>query len=795
MVAALSVCCAYPQVCTHRLYGEVVDFHDGTPLPDATITLTPSNRTVKTDAFGKFNISGLCEGFYELEVTHLDCKTQMLEVNVKGEVYQKIKLEHHLEELGEVVVTDRSIRRKTTSAAEQTLNRDALDRHGGASLGEAIQQLSGVATLNTGNAISKPVIHGLHSSRVPVIQNSVRMYDQEWGVEHAPNMDINTAGSITVVKGGAALRYGGDAIGGVVVVDAENLPVTDTVYGKTLFGTASNGRGGSLSGEIVKGFSGGWRGKVQFTLRRFGDLETPHYVLSNTGVFERDFALTFGFNTFTEGFHAYYSRYQTSTGILRAAHIGNVEDLVRAINSGEPLRIEPFTYAIGAPRQEVTHHLAKIDYFKRFHDLGKMTLQYAYQENNRLEYDIRRGADKDKPSLDLKLVTHALEAIFEVDANAHYKATFGATLGYQNNFPNPDTGVRRLIPDYDAYNAAVFINASHNFSSNFNADAGIRYDYSAINAKKFYLKSLWEARHYDEDFSDIITGDYGTQWLTNPAFHFHNVAATAGIHYEIAPGISWRFNYGLVNRNPNPAELFSDGLHHSAAIIELGDIRFEKETAHQLSTSLKGTYKAITFELAPYINSIHNFILLQPIDIAYTIRGAFPVWEYQQTNARLLGLDVDATATLSRKIIVESHFSVVQGDDVANNVPLIDMPPARWRNAITYTAADFYKLSVALENETVFRQNRFPDTNFTVTTLQDGVLTDVLVDISAPPKGYQLFHLRSEIQFPLGKRQTMVISAQLQNILNTTYRNYLNRLRYYADETGRNFLFSLKFNY
>ena len=42
---------------------------------------------------------------------------------------------------------------------------------------------------------------------------------------------------------------------------------------------------------------------------------------------------------------------------------------------------------------------------------------------------------------------------------------------------------------------------------------------------------------------------------------------------------SFVFNYGLSNRAPNVSELFSDGLHHSAARIELGDLRLKKESS------------------------------------------------------------------------------------------------------------------------------------------------------------------------------------------------------------------------
>jgi len=39
------------------------------------------------------------------------------------------------------------------------------------------------------------------------------------------------------------------------------------------------------------------------------------------------------------------------------------------------------------------------------------------------------------------------------------------------------------------------------------------------------------------------------------------------------------------------------------------------------------------------------------------------------------------------------------------------------------------------------------------------------------------------------------VNLNVNNILNTNYRNYLNRQRYYADELGRNFNLQFIFNY
>jgi iron complex outermembrane receptor protein len=81
-----------------------------------------------------------------------------------------------------------------------------------------LTEIAGVSSLKTGSSVVKPVINGLFGSRVPVINNNVRLEDQEWGTEHAPNFDVNAAGKITVIKGASGLQFGGDA-GGLIIIE------------------------------------------------------------------------------------------------------------------------------------------------------------------------------------------------------------------------------------------------------------------------------------------------------------------------------------------------------------------------------------------------------------------------------------------------------------------------------------------------------------------------------------------------------------------------------------------------
>ncbi len=748
---------------------------------------------VISDPNGNF-LMDLPSGAHRLIVSYIGYKTVDTLLNINDNLVLNFTLKQDVSTLSEVLIIDRNLKTNGT-LDKQVLKTAQLERYSSGSLGDALKEISGVSTLKTGNTIVKPVINGLHSSRVLIINNNVRLEDQQWGLEHAPNLDINTAGKVSVIKGASGLQFGGDAIGGVVIIEPLSIPVKDTLFGKTILNGASNGRGGSVSSSLFKGYKSGWNWNLQGTFKYLGDVETPDYLLSNTGTRENNFSGGIGFKGEKSGFTGFFSYYNATIGILRASHIGNISDLVGAINSGTPNVVNDFTYNINAPRQEVQHYMGKLNYYQNFADLGKLTLQYAFQSNNRQEFDVRRGDARNRPSLDLLLSTHSMLADFETSNSEISKYKFGFSGMYQNNFANTDTGVRPLIPNYDKYEAGIYSIATFALNEKWDLETGIRYDYSRINAAKFYLKSRWDERNYDADFSDIITGDFGTQWKTNPDFTYHNFSGSIGTKYQINSNLKWFTNASLASRSPNPSELFSDGLHHATGQIELGDLRLKNEKAVKFSSTLAYASDEFALEINPYLNVINDFSLLEPTGLEQSNRGAFPVWEYRQVNARLMGIDISANYDFAKNLNYRSTFAYVYGEDRDNQEALIDMPPVNWNNSIQYSKKDWNDLVLGLQSELVFTQNRFPDNDFIVNVPVDGVFVLTNVAISQPPKGYHQLNFNSEMQFDAFEKSKITVGFNIQNIFNTNYRDYLNRTRFYADDMGRNFTMQIKFNY
>lgn len=793
IIACCLVNVAYSQTCNSSLVGYIKDFHDGSPIIGATVYIETLDKYTTSDVNGNFTVQNICDGTLLIIVSHLACDTKRLEIKIVGKTTTEINLEHHVEELHEIKIDGKTNLKLTKTSQETILNTETLERFSAYNLGDALKQVTGVSSINTGNTIVKPVINGLHSSRVLVITNGVRMQDQEWGIEHAPNIDLNTAGSINVIKGANTLAFGGDAIGGVIVIKPSTISLKDSLYGKTLINGQSNGRGYSLSTSLSKTWKKGWYINGQTTLKRFGDFDAPNYNLTNTGLNSKGFSFNSGFKGFEKGFNVFYSYLSNEIAILRSSHIGNVEDLVNAINTQKPLVIGDFSYDINAPKQDVTHQIFKADFHKRFKNFGRLELQYDFQNNQRFEYDIRVGDDRDNAAIDLNLKTHTLRSSLKLDSNYKTVYEFGVNVGYQNNFANPNTGVRRLIPDYNRYDIGVFAISNLKLNEKTNLDFGLRYDFNRIDAKKFYRTSRWEERGYDEDFADIIIDDLGTQLLTNPVLNYHNVSASTGISYQFNDEHSFIFNYGLSNRAPNPSELFSDGLHHSAARIELGDLRIKQETSNRIAATYHYKNELFNINAESFLNHIADYIFIVPTGTEQTIRGAFPVWDYKQTNALLFGLDVTARYDFNSQWFLNNKTSFIKGRDLDIKDALIDIPSFKTVNIIGYSNRKWLGFNAELQSELVLEQNDFPNNNFEAFIPRTEEF--VLVDISTPPPTYHLLHLYSDITLQLSQKTDLNIGLSITNILNTSYREYLNRLRYFADDLGRNLMLQIKLNY
>ncbi len=737
--------------CTLTLNGVVQDEHDAMGLDLADVRVVELGRSVLADEQGRFVVDGLCAGVYTLRVAHIGCAPVEVKVRVPKDDVVRIRMEHHAEELKEVEVA-RARPDENVGQGHKSIDKDAMEKEAGRTLGEMLARIPGVTTLNSGPTISKPVIHGLSGNRVLILNQGVRQEDQQWGTEHAPNLDPLSSERITVVKGAASVQYGSDALGGVVITEPVELPreggITGEVRGIGMF----NGRGGGGNGMLqggVKGVRGlGWR--VQGSGRSLGDSEAPGYMLSNTGLHEAGGSASIGFRDHRWNASTYYSFFRRELGILRAAHIGNLTDLQNAIAGGDPWYAGEFSYTIDAPRQTAAHHLVKAEAGCAISERDRIVLTYGYQADDRQEYDIRRAGRDAKPALDLWLATHTADAVLKHWIGKRMHGKVGVSGVSQENTNMPGTGVRPLIPDYRKRSGGAFLLEHYPLSRRVELEAGTRIEATRLDVAK-----------YDANDS-----------LIRPRHDFVNNAVSVGADWSVCDSVRLRFNVGTAFRPPHVSELYSEGLHHGSAAIEEGDASLRNERAVKATMDLEATAMKgrLDVDVTLHGGRIDDFIYLRPDGIRLTIRGAFPVFRYVATDAFLHGLDATIKYHITGPWSWRLRGTAVRGRDLVRDEWLFQMPADRMENALLFErtmSGNWRALECAATSLVVAAQERIPSG----------------LDFAAPPGGYHLIGLSASATRTLGKGELRV-GLQVYNLFNTRYRDYLDRFRYYADARG-----------
>lgn len=745
---------SFSQNCDLVLKGSLRDQDANEELSFAVIKLLEREKVLQTDEHGEFIITGLCKGSYKLLVQHFGCRDTIVFLSLEKSTRITVRLPHSVNELKEVDVMDKRSEMKRTQTVSE-ITKEELQSSKGQSLGDVLKNVSGVTALNTGATISKPMLHGMQGNRILILNNGVRQEGQQWGNEHAPEIDPFMAKKISVVKGVNAIRYGSDAIAGVVLAEQDELPDTSALTGEVSLAGFSNGGTGSAAAmlqgnfEKLKHFS--WR--LQGTLKKGGNVKTPDYYLSNTGIEERNFSYTLGYHRKKWGAEVYYSQFNTTIGIFKGSHIGNLSDLQYALQNGKPVdSLSDFSYTIDRPKQIAEHELIKSSVHYHFSPRWRAALQYAWQHNIRQEYDLRRltSAERESqvvaPDLNLKITTQTAEITLEHDNIRSFRGMSGVTFMRQGNTYQG----RFFIPNYLNTTWGAFVTERF-VMPHMEFEAGLRYDEKYLQSF-YYVGKTWTPT--DRNFKNL-TGNGGLIWKVDSTF---NVFVNAGT--------AWRA--------PAPNELYSDGIHQGVSSIERGNANLKTETCYNIT--LSGIYrsKQMRAEITAYHNEFKNFIYLNPTNaLELTIRGAFPVFNYTQANARISGMDMKADYDLNRYFSVLLKGMMVRAWNYNIKDYLIYMPGDRADISLKFKLPSIQFLRhgfLQANNSFVARQWRVPANT----------------DFAASPLAYYLLGMNIGGDLQFGK-QIVNVNFGVSNFFNARYREYLDRFRYFCDAQGRSY--------
>ncbi|MEJ8795572.1 TonB-dependent receptor [Trinickia caryophylli] len=139
-------------------------------------------------------------------------------------------------------------------APSTALDSDRLTLRRADSLGETLNGLPGVSTTTYGPLVGRPIIRGMDGDRIRLLQNGVAAYDaSSLSYDHAVPQDPLSIERVEIVRGPAALLYGGNAIGGVINTIDNRIP-REAISGVTgeadvSYGGANDARAGAAQIE------------------------------------------------------------------------------------------------------------------------------------------------------------------------------------------------------------------------------------------------------------------------------------------------------------------------------------------------------------------------------------------------------------------------------------------------------------------------------------------------------------------------------------------------------------------
>ena len=753
---------AQASACIIQIRGQVFDVDTREKLEDATIEIHSNpKKTVISGHDGQFLFSKLCPGTYTIHISHVSCAPGSFQINLTGDTMLTIQLSHYRSELQQVMVSGQKFIPNTGMKWE--VSGRELDANRGLSIGDAMGKLNGITLLQNGATISKPVIHGLHGSRVLTINNGIRQEGQQWGNEHAPEIDPFVAEKISVIKGVDELKYGSDAIAGVILIEPKSLRTQPGMRAElnTQFHTNNQ--------QYL--FSGLWEQqlkklpaltyRLQGTFKKAANYTTPQYRLDNTGLQEENFSAALAWRKENYQIESFYSQFHSQIGIFKGAHIGNLSDLENAIEQERPADVftdDGKTYEIDRPSQEVTHRLGKIrgNFQSGQH---KFRITIGVQHNRRKEFDVIRG-NSEAPQLTLSILTLSQDIQWIHPTVKNINGLVGVNMVQQDN----QYKGRYFIPNY--------------FSTTYGA-----YWIEKWAKKKWEIQGGLRFDHKNIDTRRIRTGSV----FVDNNFSFNTTAASVNIIHKFNNHFSVNLNTSLASRAPYVNELLSDGIHHGTGTYEKGDINLQVEKSWNLIGGLNYTShnKKFNTELVVYQNRIHDFIYQRPVpdEPVLTIVGAFPKIEYQQTDARLRGVDWLLQYDLTKQISLNGKWSIVRGYDLKAQDWLVWMPSDRYTLGATWNipvTGNWSNTYVSIDMMHVREQTRIP-----------GINSGSKVDYKEPPAAYTLFGLDAATTCQIGE-VPLTIGITVRNASNTIYREYLNQFRYFTDEMGRNILLRLK---
>ena len=637
-------------------------------------------------------------------------------------------------------------------APVSTLEGDALTIRQNSTLGETLNDMPGVTSSYFGPNASRPVIRGLDGDRIRILQNGGTSLDASGlSYDHAVPIDPLVVDRIEVVRGAAALLYGGNAIGGVVNVIDNRIPKEpiDGVHGAVDLRAGGSDAERAGSAKVEAG-NGQLAIHADVFVRNTSDLHIPGFARSDR---------LRNADPLPAGEQEAYGRLPNSSARQDGGSVGGsytwADGYVGASYTG--YRSNYGTVAEKDVRIDMKQDHFALEGEARNLGWGDGFIETVRSKINFTDYEHK---EIEGGEIGTTFKNRGWDARFEAQHAklGKLKGVLGVEFG-QHKFSA--LGEEAFVPTTNTDTAAVFLfeemplTADENLKWNF----GGRMDHSSIKA---------------------TAGD--NTRFTDASRSFNAGSASTGLLYKLNPAYTLTSNLSYTERAPTFYELYANGPHLATGSYEICDPNAQKEKATSLDLGLRFAQGVHSASVSTYYSRFSNYLALgtdgtqRDEDGDVVASGGLPVYRYMGVPAVLYGLEAQGKTRIGQQLLtaadtldIEVRGDLVRGKNRDTGEALPRLAPWRLGASLIYGSGPW---GARADVSYVAKQNHVP-------------IADTYTD------SYTLVGASFSYKFKLNNLQSLAY-VRLDNLTNQDARNAASVLRDIAPLGGRSIKVGLR---
>jgi len=329
-------------------------------------------------------------------------------------------------------------------------------------------------------------------------------------------------------------------------------------------------------------------------------------------------------------------------------------------------------------------------------------------------------------------------------------------------------GVETFIPETQKQSWGIYSIQNYEWNDDWLSSAGVRFEQTEIDpsANRLSLQgsALAPVSLPNQLDYDALSGSFSLAWNFIPE-------ANANL----------AFNYG--QRSPDVQELLSFGPHLSTRTFDIGNVALANEIAKRIDMGLDWQSERLALKVNSFYNRIDDYIYQRNTGFFYELDNevirqrcvsdaeCLPIYAYDQRDAEFYGYEAEVTMyydNLSLTLFsdyVRAYFSSTE------DVPR--MPPLRYGIELGYEHSNW---------NTTLRYTR-------------GEAQTHVGDYETESEGYHLLNAHVDYRFNTKDWGEVWMFAKASNLLDEEIRNSVSFLRNYAPEPGRSIVFGMRLSY